>query len=161
MITNPTTGILLWDLIMEKGKEFNIRVGCPNIIERVENNLLSYGNEMTNKDTPYDCGLGNFCNLDTKYDFIGKSSLLKQKKVGFKKDIFKIHFTFENESKPVFFNNLPIYRKDEEIGRATSIVWSPKHYKYIGFLIASKNIMQNPSDYYILNKVKFDIYDIS
>ena len=43
-------------------------------------NLLSYGNEMTLKDTPYDCGLGNFCNLDSDYEFIGKSALLKQKK---------------------------------------------------------------------------------
>ena len=84
LLTNPNNGILLWDLIIEKGKEFNIRVGCPNMIERVENNLLSYGNEMTNKDTPYDCGLGNFCNLDSDYEFIGKSALLKQKKkVGF------------------------------------------------------------------------------
>ena len=161
LLTNPTTGVLLWDLIMEKGKDFNIRVGCPNMIERVENNLLSYGNEMTNKDTPYDCKLGNFCNLDTNYDFIGKSALLKQKKVGFKKDIFKIHFTFESENQPVFFNYLPVFKKDVEIGKATSIVWSPKHSEYIGFLIVSKNIMQNPSDYYILNKVKFDLYNIS
>ena len=26
-----------------KTKQLNIRVGCPNVIERVENNLLSYG----------------------------------------------------------------------------------------------------------------------
>ena len=116
---------------------------------------------MTNRDTPYDCGLGNFCNLEINYDFIGKSALLKQKKVGFKKDIFKIHFTFESKDKPVFFNNLPIFKKDVEIGKATSIVWSPKYLKYVGFLIASKNIMENPSDYYILNKVKFDLYKTS
>ena len=131
------------------------------MIERVENNLLSYGNEMTNRETPYDCGLGNFCNLDTNHDFIGKSALLKQKKVGFKKDIFKIQFTFESENKPVVFDNLPIFKKNEAIGRATSIVWSPNHLKYLGFLIASKNIMQNSNDYYILNKVKFDLYNIS
>ena len=65
------------------------------MIERVENNLLSYGNEMTNNDTPYDCGLGNFCNLDIDYYFIGKTALFKQKKMGFEKDIFKIHFNFE------------------------------------------------------------------
>ena len=80
LLINPNKAIMLWDLIMEKGKEFKIRVGCPNMIERVENNLLSYGNEMTLKDTPYDCGLGNFCNLDSDYEFIGKSALLKQKK---------------------------------------------------------------------------------
>ncbi len=161
LLTNPINGILLWDLIMEKGREFNVRVGCPNMIERVENDLLSYGNEMTNKDTPYDCGLGKFCNLDTDYDFIGKTVLLKQKKEGLKKDIFKIHFHFENEDKALYFNNLPVFEKDIEIGKATSIVWSPKHSKYVGFLIASKNIMHDLNDYYVRDNVNFDLYNIS
>ena len=161
LLINPNKAIMLWDLIMEKGKEFNIRVGCPNMIERVENNLLSYGNEMTLKDTPYDCGLGNFCNLDTDYEFIGKSSLLKQKQLGFDKDIFKIQFNFEIEDKPIFFNNISIFKEDLKIGKATSIVWSPKYEKYIGFLIASKNITNNLNDYYILDKVKFDLFSVS
>ncbi len=161
LLSNPNKAIMLWDLIMEKGKEFKIRVGCPNMIERVENNLLSYGNEMTVNDTPFDCGLGNFCDLDLDYEFIGKSSLLKQKQLGFKRDIFKIQFNFEIEDKPIFFNNISIFKKDVEIGKATSIVWSPKYSKYIGFLIASKNITNNLNDYYILDKVKFDLLSVS
>ena len=161
LLNNPNKAIMLWDLIMEKGKEFNIRVGCPNMIERVENNLLSYGNEMTLKNTPYDCGLGNFCNLDSDYEFIGKSSLLKQKQLGFDKDIFKIQFNLEIEDKPIFFNNISIFKKDIEIGKATSIVWSPKYKKYIGFFIASKNITNDLNNYYILDKVKFDLLSVS
>ena len=161
LLTNPKNAVLLWDLIMDKGKEFNIRVGCPNMIERVENDLLSYGNEMTNKDTPYDCGLGKYCNLDTDIDFIGKSALSKQKKGGFKKDIFKIHFNFESEEKPVFYDNLSVFKKDMEIGRATSIVWSPKHSGYVGFFIAPTNIINNLNDYYVLDEVKFDLLNIS
>ena len=161
LLINPNNAIMLWDLIMEKGKEFNIRVGCPNMIERVENNLLSYGNEMTNKDTPYDCGLGNFCNLDTDYEFVGKSALLEQRKLGFEKDIYKIQFNFESEYKPAFFDNLPVYKKNIEIGKATSIVWSPKHSKYEGFLITSKNIKNNLNDCNILDKINFDLLDIS
>ena len=161
LLTNPDNGISLWDFIVEKGKEFNIRVGCPNMIERVESNLLSYGNEMTYKNTPFDCGLGNFCNLDIDYNFIGKSALLKQKKVGFSKDIYKIHFDLKSDKKQVFFNNLSVFREDIEIGRATSIVWSPKHSKYVGFFIVSKNIMNNLNDYYILDKVNFDLIVIN
>ena len=131
------------------------------MIERVENDLLSYGNEMTNKDTPYDCGLGKYCNLDTDYDFIGKSALLKQKKVGFEKDIFKIQSDFKSENKQVFFNNLTVFKEDVKIGRATSIVWSPKNSKYVGFLIAPKNIINNLNDYYILDKVNFDLLEIT
>ena len=86
---------------------------------------------------------------------------MKQKKVGFAKDIYKIQFDFKSENKQVFFNNLPVFKKDVEIGRATSIVWSPKYSKYVGFLIASKNIMNNLNDYYILDKVNFDLLNIS
>jgi len=161
LLKNSNNGTLLWDLIIEKGKEFNIRVGCPNMIERVESNLLSYGNEMTYKNTPYDCGLGNFCNLDTDHNFIGKAALLRHKKVGFSRDIYKIHFDFKNENKQDVFDNLPVFREGVEIGRATSIVWSPKQSKYVGFLIASKNIMNNLNDYYILDKVNFDLIEIT
>ena len=160
LITNPYNAIKLWDQIMEEGKEFNIRVGCPNMIERVENNLLSYGNEMTNRDMPFDCGLGNFCNLDTDNDFIGKSALLKQKQIGFQKSIYKIKFNFESSNKPVFFNNLSVIKDQVEIGKATSIVWSLKHSQYEGFLITSKYIKKNLNDYHILDGVKFDLSEI-
>ena len=85
---------------------------------------------------------------------------MKQKQLGFDKDIFKIQFNFEIKNKPIFFNNIPIFKKDLEIGKATSIVWSPKYLKYIGFLIASKNIMNNFNDYHILDKVKFDLSSV-
>tara|TARA_Y100000991_G_C21962561_1_gene345211 strand:+ start:757 stop:1860 length:1104 start_codon:yes stop_codon:yes gene_type:complete len=161
LLTNPNNGLVLWDLIMEKGKEFNIRVGCPNMIERVEHSLLSYGNEMTIKDTPYDCGLGKYCNLDLDYDFIGKYALLDQQKAGFDKDIYKIKFNLENQDKPPYFDNLPVYKESMKIGRATSIVWSPKYSSYIGFLIASKEIKQYHKHCYILDNVRFHLSEIS
>ena len=160
LLRNASNGIFLWDLIMKEGKEFNIRVGCPNMIERVESGLLSYRNEMTIKDTPYDCGLGKYCNLDLDDDFIGKSSLLKKKKIGFNNNIYQIKFDFEGDSKPIFYNSLPVFQENKEIATATSIVWSPKYSKFVGFLIISKNIEENLDKYHILNNVKFDIINI-
>ena len=159
LVSNPDTGTLLWDLIMDKGKEFNIRVGCPNMIERVEGNLLSYGNEMTNKDLPHDCGLGKYCNLDSDAEFIGKSALLKKKKAGFKKSLYKIKFDLV-DNKSIFFSNSPVFLKNKKIGKATSIVWSPKYSKYIGFLIAEKNIQKNIEDYHIFDNVEFTASEI-
>jgi len=160
LLRNASNGIFLWDLIVDKGKEFNIRVGCPNMIERVESGLLSYGNEMTIKNTPYDCGLGKYCNLDIDNDFIGKASLLRERELGFKNKIYQIKFDFESHEKPFFYNSLPIFQDYKKVATATSIVWSPKHSKFIGFLIASKNIEQNIDQYHILNNVKFDIFNI-
>ena len=161
LFSNPITGTLLWDLIIQDGQEFNIKVGCPNMIERVESDLLSYGNEMTNKDLPYDCGLGKFCNLDSDNDFIGKTFLLKQRDIGFKKSMFKVKFDFEISNKPLFYSNLPVFFKNEQVGKATSIVWSPKFSKYIGFLIAHKSIEKNINDYSILDEVAFEISEIT
>ena len=161
LFSSPITGTLLWDLIMQDGQEFNIKVGCPNMIERVESSLLSYGNEMTNKDFPHDCGLGKFCNLDADNDFIGKSVLLKQREIGFKKSMFMVKFDFEGSNKPPFYSNLPVFINNEKIGKATSIVWSPKYSKYIGFLIANKNIEKNINDYSILDKVAFEVSEIT
>ena len=50
--------------------------------------------------------------------------------------------------------------KNKEIGKATSIVWSPKYSKYIGFLIANKDIKEKIEDYSIFENVKFTISEI-
>ena len=50
----------LWDSLFEAGKDLNVRAGCPNLIERTEAGLLSYGNDMDLSNTPFECGLGKF-----------------------------------------------------------------------------------------------------
>ena len=52
-------GPALWDSIWEAGQAFNIRPGCPNLIERIEGGLLSYGNEFTRENNPFEIGHGN------------------------------------------------------------------------------------------------------
>ncbi|GIS89252.1 MAG: hypothetical protein CM1200mP18_19620 [Gammaproteobacteria bacterium] len=56
-------GEALWDTLFEAGKGLDVRPGCPNLIERIEAGLLSYGNDMPINDTPFESGLGKYCNL--------------------------------------------------------------------------------------------------
>lgn len=65
----------LWDALMDAGKDLEVRAGCPNLIERIEGGLLSYGNDMTLDDTPFDCGLGQYCDMEGDFDFLGKGAL--------------------------------------------------------------------------------------
>ena len=67
----------LWDTLWEAGKDLEVSPGCPNLIERVEGGLLSYGNEMTRGNNPLECNLEKFCDLNGFVQYIGKSRLLE------------------------------------------------------------------------------------
>ncbi len=51
----------LWDTLMEAGRDLDVHAGCPNLIERVETGLLSYGNDITARHTLHETGLARFC----------------------------------------------------------------------------------------------------
>jgi len=137
-----------WDFVTKEGKKFNIKVGCPNMIERVESSLLSYGNDMTFKDTPYDCSLGKYCSIEMSYDFVGKVALSNYVKNNDKKNIYRVFFgdsDLKIKGKPKCF-----YKK-KEIGSITSVIFSPKYKKNLGFMIAYENDIfdDNSNNYFV------------
>ena len=75
-------GMPLWNALFAAGEDLNVRAGCPNGIERVEAGLLSYGNDMTDDNTPHECGLGRFCDTQTAIGCIGRDALLRVAKEG-------------------------------------------------------------------------------
>ena len=46
-------GTKLWDTLWDAGVDLEVAPGCPNLIERIEAGLLSYGNEMTRENNPW------------------------------------------------------------------------------------------------------------
>jgi dimethylsulfoniopropionate demethylase len=75
-------GMPLWDALFAAGEDLGVRAGCPNLIERIEGGLLSYGNDMTRDNTPHEAGLGKFCNTHTAVGCIGRDALLRVAKEG-------------------------------------------------------------------------------
>ena len=140
-----------WDFLIKEGKPFNIKVGCPNMIERVENSLLSYGNDMTSKDTPYDCSLGKYCSIEMSYDFIGKKALSNYLKNKNKRYIYRVFFG-DNDLK--INNKLKCYYEKKEIGEITSIIFSPKYKKNMGFMIAYEHDILNKNNKNYFVKIK-------
>ena len=63
----------LWNALFEEGPDLDVRAGCPNGIERIEAGLLSYGNDMTVLDDPYQCGLGRY--VDPEAECLAKEAL--------------------------------------------------------------------------------------
>ena len=76
-VENTKSGLDLYDTLFEQGKEFDVKPGCPNLIERIESALLSYGNDMDINDNPLECGFDKFVNLESDINFLGKDELKK------------------------------------------------------------------------------------
>ena len=68
----------IWDRLMEAGDDLGVRAGCPNLIERIEGGLLSFGNDMSPEHTPFEAGLARFCDMDHRTGCIAWDALKAQ-----------------------------------------------------------------------------------
>lgn len=117
-------GPALWDTIWEAGQSFDISPGCPNLIERIEGGLFSYGNEMTRDNNPIELGLGKFCALDGSVDFVGLEALQKIQAEGASREIRGLKFN--GDRVPTCSTPWPVLVGDRQIGQITSGIWSPR-----------------------------------
>ena len=69
-------GEALWDRLFDAGDDLDVRAGCPN---GVEGGVLSFGNDLTQEHTPFEGGLGRFCNLQTATECLGHSALVEKR----------------------------------------------------------------------------------
>jgi len=116
-------GMPLWNALMEAGKDLDVRAGCPNGIERVEGGLLSYGNDMTDDNTPHECGLGKFCNTQTAIGCVGRDALLRVAKEGPIRMIRAIEIY--GDPVPACDRVWPLMAGDKQVGQVTSAAYSP------------------------------------
>ncbi|ABG31871.1 dimethylsulfoniopropionate demethylase [Roseobacter denitrificans] len=116
----------LWDALFKAGEDLNVRAGCPNGIERIEGGLLSYGNDMTDDNTPHECGLGRFCDTQTAIGCIGRDALLRVAKEGPVQQIRAI--AIEGDRLPLCDRAWGLYAGDTRVGQVTSAAWSPDHH---------------------------------
>jgi len=112
----------LWDELFKLGKDLNVRVGAPNLIERIEAGFLSYGNDMTQVNNPYECGLGKYCQPET-VECIGREALLKIAEEGPTRQIRSI--AIDGEPLVGCENTWGVVVNGEEVGFITSAAWSP------------------------------------
>jgi len=135
-VEHSDSGLALYDKLFEVGKEFNVKPGCPNLIERIESALLSYGNDMDNGDNPLECGLDKYVNLDTEVNFLGKDKLKEVKKKGITRKLMGVVIEAKeiNVSKSIELTN----DKNSKIGELRSGVYSPHFKKVIGIAMLDK-----------------------
>jgi dimethylsulfoniopropionate demethylase len=123
-VDDAAIGGELYDAIMAAGAVHDIGPGCPNLIERIEAGLISYGNDVTRADTALEAGMARYCSLDAPIDAIGIDALRHQAQAGLTRVI--CGFTVDGDRVPAMRDPWPILHGDEIVGQATSAAWSPR-----------------------------------
>ena len=135
-VENTQSGLQLYDQLFELGKEFNVKPGCPNLIERIESGLLSYGNDFDNNDNPFECGFGKYVNLDTNINFLGKDKLKKIEKEGIKRKLMGVLIETDKINLTTSLNIRDI--NNNFIGELRSACYSPHFKKVIGIAMINQ-----------------------
>ena len=150
-VENTKSGQDLYDTLFEDGKEFDVKPGCPNLIERIESALLSYGNDMDINDNPLECGFDKYVSLDSEIDFLGKEELKKIRSEGIKKKLKGIKIDAKEIS---VTRSLKIMDENNTIiGELRSACYSPHFKQVIGIAMINKPYWEDKQT------VKIDIND--
>ncbi len=118
-------GMPLWNALMDTGRDLEVRAGCPNLIERVEAGLLSYGNDMDRTNTPHECGLERFCNIATAIGCVGRDALLRVSQEGPVRQMRPI--AIDATEIPPCDRHWPLYAGQKIVGRVSSAAASPDY----------------------------------
>ena len=135
-VENDEAGLKLYDEFFKIGGEFNVKPGCPHLIERIESALLSYGNDIDNNDNPLECGFDKYVNLDSDVIFLGKEKLKQIRTEGINKKLMGVMINLDkiNMSQSIEL----IDNKNNIIGDMRSAVFSPTFKKVIGIAMFKK-----------------------
>jgi aminomethyltransferase len=82
------TSEMVWNAVMEAGKEFGISpcgLGARNTL-RLEAKMALYGHEISEKINVWEAGLDRYCKME-KRDFIGRAALAKASAAGLKREL--------------------------------------------------------------------------
>ena len=135
-VENTKSGLELYDSLFDVGKEFNVKPGCPHLIERIESALLSFGNDIDNNDNPLECGFDRYVNLNSNIFFVGKEALKNIKSIGIKKRLMGVFIDTNiiNISTSIEIVDM----KNKKVGELRSGVYSPHFGKAIGIAMINK-----------------------
>ncbi len=129
-------GAALWDAIWQAGQSYNIAPGYPNLIDRIEGGLLSYGNEISPNHNPLEVGMGKFCNLNEPFDYIGRDALQNAIDKGAARQIRGM--LFDGGPCPDCAETWPVKVNDRQVGQITSAIWSPRLRRNVGLAMIEK-----------------------
>ncbi len=135
-LDDSALGPVLWDAVWKVGQNYNITPGCPNLIDRIEGGLFSYGNEMTRENNPLEIGLEKFCKLDGSVDHIALKALQQIAADGPARQIRGVKFG--GPAVPACAKPWPVLCDGTQVGQITSGIWSPRLEENVGISLIDR-----------------------
>ena len=137
-LMDGSKGGQLWDIVKEAGQPYGIGPGNPNVVERIESGLLSWGGDTDDETNPFEVRMGKYVDLDVPDDVVGIQALRRIKEEGPKRQQLGIILD-ETGSIDLPFHWFPITDAEtgERIGDQTNVTWSHRMEKNIGFALVS------------------------
>lgn len=135
-LMDGTKGDALWNIVREAGAPFGIGPGNPNLCERVESGLLSWGGDTDKQTNPFEVRMGPYVDLNVPDDVVGIQALRQIKQEGPKRHQLGVILDGEEPSDPQFVWH-DIEAGGSKVGHMTNGVWSRRLNKMIGFALVS------------------------
>ena len=139
-LNDPGLAEPLWDELFARGLSLNVKAGCPNLIERIESGLISYGNDVTDEHNPFECGLDTYIDLDTDIDALSLPAL---REIAGKHENQLVGLTFDQ---PMQFDSYSIESENRVIADISSHVWSPRFSKHIAMAMIKRDYLASHSE---------------
>jgi glycine cleavage system aminomethyltransferase T len=131
-LQDSTKGNDLWDTFWEAGQKYSLRAGAPNLIERIETGLKSYGQDMTIDSNPFEAGLEKYLDLDKEAEYMSRDALARVAKTGPEKRL--VNLVIDGELEKAMRSDWRVLdRNGTRIGDVTSRAWSPRLQANIAF----------------------------
>ncbi len=130
-VNDAATGQALWDTLFAQGQDFHVRAGCPNLIERIESGLLSFGNDIDYDNTPFEAGLDRYIDLDADINSLSLPALRQQKVT--QKLMGMVLYSQAKVTDTVIVIN------GQQAGEIRSLCFSPKYQVQLAFVLVDLN----------------------
>ncbi|GFZ77608.1 aminomethyltransferase [Compostibacillus humi] len=143
----PEYGVKLWNLLLDKGKEFGaepVGLGARDTL-RFEAGLALYGQELSEEISPVEAGLAFAVKVNKDEDFIGKAVLKEQIEKGPSRKLVGI----EMIDKGIPRTGYKVMNGEEEAGFVTSGTQSPTLKKNVGMALVDKNAAEPGTELFV------------
>ena len=124
-LQDSARGLDLWDTFWEAGQKYNLRPGAPNLIERIEAGLKSYGQDMTLDTNPFEASLDRYIDIDKEAEYMCRDALKRIAAEGPKRRLVNLKIDGDEVEITRAFWWI-VDDKGERIGDVTSRTYSPR-----------------------------------